>query len=144
MSWSYNTALTAPKDIVRYLVSDTDTTEQLVLDEEITFAVGQNPNVRLAAAEIADRIAVKFARQASFHLGDASIDYSRRAQQYIAMAKQLRAEAGLRGAKPYMGGITMVDKDLHRLTADVVRQTFTRTLFDNPGTGVLGDDDLGV
>jgi len=48
---------------VRLLVGDTDTTDQQIQDEEITFALSQNGNnVYLTASWVARSIAAKYAR----------------------------------------------------------------------------------
>lgn len=130
MTWTYSMALTGNNDIVRYLVGDVDTTDQLVQDEEIAFAVSQNPNVRLAAAEIADRIALKFARGVTTRVGETQVNYSDRAKPYAALAKQLRLEAGLRSALPYAGGISIADKAGQNAHTDRVAPAFTRQMDD--------------
>jgi len=130
--WSYSAVLTQPVDIVRYLVGDTDTTEQLVQDEEITYALTANPNVRMAAAEIALRIAIKFTREVTTRVGDTQVNWSDRAQQYSLLARQLRLEAALRGAIPYAGGIDAGDKATQAADPGLVQPAFTRALFDRP------------
>jgi hypothetical protein len=62
MTWSYNTALTADKDKVRTFIGDTNTSEQLISDEEITFFLTQSDNIYGAAARACRAIAAKYAR----------------------------------------------------------------------------------
>ena len=134
MTWTYSTVLTANKDLVRYLVGDTDTTEQLVSDEEITNgALVRNPDVNLAAAEIADRIALKFARDATTRVGDTHVNFSDRARQYAALAVELRSAAGMRGARSFAGGISKADKDTREEDTDRVLPGFTRGMHGTPG-----------
>lgn len=103
-------------------------------DEEITYALAQNPDVRLAAAEIADRIALKFARQANIAVGDTRVWYSDRAKQYQAMAKELRVQSTMRVAVPYAGGISESDKQTYEDDTDRVAPAFRRDLHDVPST----------
>ena len=125
---------------VRYLVGDTDTSEQLASDEEIAWQLTENPNVRLAAAEVADAIALQFSRQATLRSGDTSVDYTARAKQYATLAKQLRQRAGLRGAIPYAGGLSLAERDTNAAKADRVQPAFTRTLGDFSGEGPQSSD----
>ena len=53
MTWSFSEASlsTSEKDQVRLLIGDTDTSDQLISDEAITFYLSQRSNVNLAAAD---------------------------------------------------------------------------------------------
>jgi hypothetical protein len=136
MTWTYSgDPGTHAVAAVRYLVQDTDMTEQLAQDEEILWQLGQNPNVRLAAAEVAQQIALKFARQATVRRGDTAVEYGKRAEQYAAMAVRLKREASIRGGKPYAGGIAAADKQTQEQDTDRVAPAFTRRMHDEALTG---------
>ena len=128
--WDYNPALSTQRDLVRYLVQDTLIADQLMQDEEIAAALSMNPNPRMAAAEIADRIALQFARRVTTRVGDTQVNYSDRAQQYSALARKLRQDAALRGAMPYAGGISVAEKQTYAAASDRVQPAFTRTMDD--------------
>jgi len=89
MAWTYNAAdlnTTTPSgrlNTVRLLVGDTDTTDQQVQNEEITFSLAENnDNTYLSAAWIARAISSKYARLVTTKLdGALSADYSDLAKQ---------------------------------------------------------------
>lgn len=105
MTWSYsNTDLdistsTGRLNIVRFLVGDTDTTDQQVQNEEITFALSQATNdVYSAAAYIARSLSAKFSRLVDVDLdGQLAESYSQLQKHYSDLAKQMsdqKLEAG--------------------------------------------------
>ena len=133
MTWTYVNTLATTRDQIRWFVGDTDTDEQLVADEEITWAVTQNPDVRLAAAEVADAISRKFARYATVRTQDTAVDYTARAKQYRDVAAALREQYALRGAVPFAGGIGVADKRDREKDTDRVQPAFSRGLHATPG-----------
>lgn len=105
MTWSYsNTDLdistsTGRLNIVRFLVGDTDTTDQQVQNEEITFALSQaTDDVYSAAAYIARSLSAKFSRLVDVDLdGQLAESYSQLQKHYSDLAKQMseqKLEAG--------------------------------------------------
>ena len=95
MSWTYDaTALgtsTASERLnsVRLFVGDTDTTDQQVQNEEITFALSQtSDNVYSAASFTARLIASKYSRLVTTELdGQLMAEYSDLAKQYSKLSK---------------------------------------------------------
>lgn len=105
MAWSYdNTDLDISTsggrlNIVRFLVGDTDTTDQQVQNEEITFALSQaTDDVYSAAAYIARSLSAKFSRLVDVDLdGQLAESYSQLQKHYSDLAKQMseqKLEAG--------------------------------------------------
>lgn len=133
MTWTYVNTLATDRDRIRWFVGDTDTADQLVADEEITWAATQNPDVRLAAAEVADAISRKFARYATVRTQDTTVDFTARAKQYRDVAAALREQYALRGAKPFAGGVSKDDKNTREEDTDRVLPGFTRSLHGTPG-----------
>ena len=140
MTWTYSTALTAAKDKVRWYTQDTDTSDQLVQDEEITFALSEkNQNVLQTAALVAEVIARKFARQASLiKVGDTTEDYGRRAEFYWSLARDLRTRST--AVAPFVGGISKDSKQTYEEDADRVLPLFTKDQF--VVTGAKVDENL--
>lgn len=94
MSWTYSgDPATNDKDKVRFLIGDTDQTDQLLQDEEITYLLSETPNVLLVASRAAKAIAAKFSRQADKAVGDLRISLSQKAQAYMALAADLEKRA---------------------------------------------------
>ena len=94
MSWSYDPTnldtdtSSGRLNVVRLLVGDTDTTDQQIQNEEITFALAQtNDRVYFAAGWAARTIASKYSRQVNTQIdGALSADYSDLAAQYTKLA----------------------------------------------------------
>lgn len=102
MTWSYTgNPADSEKDAVRFLIGDTDTTDQLLSDEEINYVITEAGDSRYQAAhDAAYAIASKFSRMAqSKSVGDLSISYADRAQAYFALANEL-LELGARRDVP--------------------------------------------
>ena len=82
MSWSYANPSVSTRDWVRWMVGDTDSTDELLQDEEIDAAVSDEGNKYRAAATCARAIASKFSRQADKKVGPLSISASQKAERY--------------------------------------------------------------
>ena len=102
MTWSYSGDPSASeKDAVRFLIGDTDTDDQLLSDEEITYVITESGGSKYQAAhDAAYAIASKFSRMAqSKSVGDMSISYADRAQAFFMLANEL-LELGARREVP--------------------------------------------
>jgi len=142
MSWSYDATnldtddLSGRTNVVRFLVGDTDTTDQLIQNEEIAFALGQtNNNVYYAASQCAMALSSKFARQVDTQLdGALSADYDNLSKKYRELSFQLKQE-GLRNSgrsfSVYAGGLTVSGIDAVRQNTNRVRPAFRRDRFKN-------------
>lgn len=157
MSWSYSasdlTTTTSAGRIntVRLLVGDTDTTDQLVQNEEITFALSQTgDNVYYAAVWICRAIAAKFSRMVTTTLdGALSANYSDKAKQYNQLAVQVEAQGKKTSGKALgisAGGISVAAMDLANATTDRVPPAFGVTQFDNveAGDGYIPEEPNGI
>ena len=145
MTWTYtgNPASSA-KDAIRFLVGDTDTTDQLLSDEEIawvnTEASGTPTGTTAiydAAAQCALTIATKLGREADKSIGDLSVSLSQRAAAFRAAASDLKAMAARHTAvpTPYAGGLTISDKDIDEENSDLFRGWFSSGQFENVRDG---------
>jgi hypothetical protein len=98
MTWTYsgNPAASAV-DQVRFTIGDTDTTDQQLSNEEITWLVSVRGSAPLAAPYAAEAIGAKLARESdsSKSVGDMSLSrsLSARSQKYYDLAKRLTAQA---------------------------------------------------
>lgn len=157
MSWSYdpntlNTTTSAGRiNTVRLLVGDTDTTDQLVQNEEITFALSQTgDSVYYAAVWVCRAIAAKFSRMVTTTLdGALSANYSDRAQQYTKLAIQIESLGKKTSGKALgvsAGGISIAAMYVADATTDRVKPAFGTTQFDNTEAGeqFLPDQPYGV
>ena len=57
MAWNFDTALSTDKDYIRFLIGDTNSSNQLVQDETIEAILANEPNVWVAGAEILEYMA---------------------------------------------------------------------------------------
>lgn len=99
MGWTYSGDPSASDlDEIRYLLGDTDTTDQLVTDEEIVYALSLFakevgiPNFQ-AAAFIAGGLASKYVRLIDKTVGSLSLKLSTRAEGFRTLADWLTAQA---------------------------------------------------
>jgi hypothetical protein len=102
MAWTYSgDPASSVKDQVRFLVGDTDSTDQLLQDAEILYVITEaGSSVYQAAHDAAYAIASKFSRMAtSKSVGDLSLSYSDRAKAYFELANEL-LELGARREPP--------------------------------------------
>jgi len=128
MAWSYDPNLSSTRDQVRFLVGDTDTNDQLVQNEEITFALLDNPNIYRAAATVARAIAARLAREVTLvgSPGGIELDAQKQSQRFTDLAKELELKAKTSGAvRMFAGGISKSDKDARASDGDRVQGAFT-------------------
>jgi len=133
MTWTFASTgdFSTSRDQVRIFVGDVDSTDPLLTDEEITYAVAQGGTVRGAAALAADWIAALFSRRADKSVGDLSLSASQKSKQYAELAARLRREQ-VTLSLPYFGGISIAAKDTREADADRVLPAFTMTMLDDP------------
>lgn len=140
MTWTY-TAPTTDRDKIRFLCGDTDTTDQLVTDEEIAYVLTTRTNLYLAAADVCEAVAAKYSRKADTSNGALSVSASQRSGQYATRAQELRARANSLGAPAFFaGGQTVSGKDDLSADSDAVQPAFRVGQDDLPGTAADGDD----
>lgn len=145
MTWTYISPASGNRDKVRTYIGDTDSTDPLLSDEQITYALSEAGTVRAASALCAEWIAALFSRKADKSVGDLSISYSQRASQYTQLAAGLRSRAA-RTVLPYFGGISETAKDTREADTDRVEPAFTVDMLDDPlvSSGTDTDSDADV
>lgn len=132
MTWTYDgNPAAVPRDAVRFLCGDTDTTDQLVTDEEIAWLLTENPNVYSAAAEACRAIAAKFSRYADKTVGEISESWSQKSEAYDARADDLDAKAAVL-ARPSFGGLSISEKESLDQDTDAVQPSFRIGDWDHP------------
>lgn len=154
MTWTYGGDPAAnARDAIRFLIGDTDTTDQLLTDEEIawvnTEASGTSTGTTAlydAASRCCLTIASKLAREADKSIGDLSVSMSQRATAYREQAASLKALSGREGGVPipYAGGITISDKDIDEENSDIFRSWFSSGQFENVRDGGRSQTIRGV
>lgn len=137
MTWTYTTDFTIARNKIRFMVGDTDTNDQLVSDEEIAFALTQFPaNINSAAGFVCRSISAKLARLVDTKIESVSVNYSQRAQQYMALSakfdKDASSGAGAAFGAPVVGGISVSEMQAVEEDTDRVKPKFKQGMLDNP------------
>lgn len=126
MTWSYSgDPSSSNQDAVRFAIGDTDSTDQLMTDEEIAYLL-TGSTVTAASIAACEALAAKFARQVDRSVGNLSLSSSQRAKQFTELAATLRRRTGYL-ARPYAGGISVADKETRDLDTDRVKPVFSRS-----------------
>jgi len=142
MAWSYDptdlntTTASGRLNTVRFLVGDTNTNNQQVQNEEITFSLSQTADdVYTASAYVARSIASQYASKVNIEVdGQIKADYSDLYEHYKALADKLDYQAKKVGARLGVsaGGITKTQVELARSNTNRVGPEFRRDRFWNP------------
>ena len=142
MAWSYDptdlntTTASGRLNTVRLLVGDTDTTDQQVQNEEVTFSLSENGNnVYYSGAWVARAIASKYSRKVNTELSGAlKADYSDLVTHYNSLADNLEYQGKTSGASVGVlaGGITKSKVEAVRQDTNRIEGSFRRDRFKNP------------
>jgi hypothetical protein len=143
MAWTYDetnldtTTAAGRLNVVRLLIGDTDTNDQLIKNEEITFALAQaNDNVYFAGSWSARTISAQFARRVTTKMdGALSANYSDLAKQYKALSADLREQGqkySMNSTSLRAGGISNTAIDAAQALTDRPSASFSKGQFDNP------------
>jgi len=137
---SYDPELTEDKDVIRFLLQDTDpegTDEWFVQDEEIEYMItvwkDRYGTLEWVAAMIADTIAARYAREVSYSADGVSINMGPVGQQFRELAASLREQhrSSLVGGFPDVGGVSPYEGPLQ----DVKPFSFGTGMHDDLSAG---------
>lgn len=131
MTWSYSgDPSSSDLDALRFLIGDTDTSDQQFSDEELNYLLDQTDDNVVAAALLAiDRLLIKYSRTPDQKTGDIDIKYSQRVEQLTKARASITA--GL-APVPYAGGISVSDMESVRDDTDRAGPIFALGMTDNP------------
>lgn len=132
MSWSYSGNPAASMlDKVRFLIGDTDITDQQFSNEEINAILADNGNEPyVTAIVLIEGLIARFSRYITKSVGDLSISYGDHVSQYQSLLGDLRRRSTLQLCKPYAGGISIADKNVDEADDDRVSPYFTVGMHD--------------
>ena len=132
MTWSYQDTMPRAIDKVRFYVGDTSSSDQLLSDEEITFALSEaGGNVRQAASLCATRKAAEWSKLADLKEGQLSISYSQRSKQMLTIADAIiDSSVTLDPAVPFAGGVFVADKVSVEQDTSLVEPSFGVDMLD--------------
>jgi len=138
-TWSYEVSLPTDKDKVRLVIGDTDTDDQLLLDEEIQFFIDEHGSVQRAASESCRAIAAMFARNMSRSIGGLQADFSAKYRQYLQLAESIDTNEQLTPVSPYASGYLKSQKQTQDDNEDREPIIGRKGVTDNPRVGPVND-----
>lgn len=134
MTWSYSGNPSASVvDALRFLIGDTITGDQQLSNEEITFISTSFTDNNLAAAELCEAIAAKYARLVDTTNGDLQLGASKRFDHYTFLSQKYRKK-GNKLALMWAGGRLITEKQTAEADTSLVQPSFRRDQDDFPGS----------
>ena len=132
MTWTYgNDPANDPVDEVRLLVSDTDSSDPLISDEEIAYFIAKGGTGVGAAYLAANAIAAKFGRLADEKTGMVEVKWHQRYKAYSQLAADLKRQLVLQSVPvPFGGGISITDIENRRDDTDRLAEVFRLGMND--------------
>ena len=138
VTWTYSgapdtTTAAGMRDAVRLLMGDTDTSDQQLTDEAITFLLDQEGDDIYGAAITGIRMLIaKYARKVNSRVGHTMVFASQKVSAYKSLLDTLEARRSSI-SEVFAGGITVSGKDALSLDTDAVQPSFGISQDDNPG-----------
>jgi hypothetical protein len=126
---------TSRKDLLRFLVGDTDCDNLLLADTEVECALTLNDDDCAVQSILFSQIAAVFSREANITVGAVSKNFSDVAKSYREQATTcltLGASRAITSAVPFFGGRTKSGNEVLEANTDLIRPKFPLDLADNP------------
>jgi len=138
MTWSYSGSPgDSNVDEIRFWAQLTDSADERLSNEELTFIrTIESTNIG-AAARACEVLATKYSAEADVKVGasgEFSIKASQLSAQFSKMAAELRREAS-KHASPWAASISVTEKTAQETDTDRVEPAFTRDQFNGLGNG---------
>lgn len=143
MTWTYVPAdlETTPLYQIRFLIGDIVSTEPLVQDEEITFALIRRNSINGAVALVCRAISAKFSRLSDTTVNEQKHLLSQKAEAYAKRADEYEAlDDSTGGATPFLGGASCGDKAARDSDTDRVKPGFVKNMTDYAVAGGQNPD----
>lgn len=137
MAWTYDPSKLATSELmqVRAEIQDTNVNNQQLLDEEILYALSVERNMWAAAARCSEMLGRRLLMRADVKLGRSmQVIYTKAATQFFMQARMLRCKAN-GSVAPYVGGMTMADKQTIETDSSLLAPKFTKNMMENPWVG---------
>lgn len=140
MTWTYSGDPNASSiDAVRYIIGDTDETDQLLSDEEIQYSIDVNGMTRHAASEACRAIAAKFARLMNRSIGGLSADFGVKYEHYIQLADNILSKEEMVPVGPFISGYSRSAKEAVETDSDRESIFGRKGGMDNPRANAVDD-----
>ena len=139
MTFTYDLSTTIGQ--VRLMIGDTDSTDVLLYNEEISAMLTTfNNAIALTSANCARAIGGKYTRKADKQIGDLKIQYMNRSKAFFDLADNIMLNQRGKTLIPYCGGISQSDKSINEDDSDLVQPSFKRQGMSHGGTGAFPDE----
>lgn len=103
MAWTYSgDPNSSDRDMVRFLIADTDTDDQKLSDAEIDAFLGTNDTVQYAALVCVKYLVTKYARECDYKIGPESVTASQRYKQYRQLYAEMKFDQSIKDTVPQM------------------------------------------
>lgn len=134
MTWTYaGDPSISTLAALRFLIGDTITGDQQLSDEEINFISTSFTDKNLAAAELCEAIAAKYARLVDTTNGDLQLGASKKFDHYTTLSQKYRKK-GNKLALMWSGGRIITEKQTSEADTNLVQPSFRRDMDDFPGS----------
>jgi hypothetical protein len=110
VTWTYDPTLATDLDKVRFEIQDTETSDQLFSNEEITATLTATGGVAATSLKLVKKLMLKFARMVDTQVGRVKESASQRYAAYKDIADKLEAEAAAY-CIPSFGGTSIAAND---------------------------------
>lgn len=132
MTWTYDPMLATDLDRVRFEIQDTETSDQLFSNEEITATLTTTGSVSASTLKLVKKLMMKFARLVDTQVGRVKEAASQRYAAYKEIADKLEAESAMY-CLPSFGGTEHAVNDA--LDADTSLVQPENKIGDNQNNG---------
>lgn len=144
MTWTYSgNPASSAIDAVRFNIGDTDSADEQLQNEEISYLLTQNGNnVISTSIQACTNLAAKYARRADRDVGDLKVKWSQLQKHYRELAATLRRTKLANGDINVMaGGVYDATGDADRANSAILQPRFKRGQFNNPEDTSSGYDE---
>ena len=122
----------SPRDLVRFILGDTDAREPILQNAEIDWALNQYNSAPMnASIRLCEMIAAKMTRHADESAGSVSVSFSQVAKSFRSLRKDLVRRLATEDMTPYCGGISRSDKLTNDMRGDIVHTDFHVHMMQN-------------
>ena len=130
-SWSYSgrPSVDNPKDVVRFLIGDTNPEDKQLDDCEIQYLLAMEGDPLSAAICAVYGLIALYSRDFDGKFGDSQS--AKPAEAYRALLDDLLAKRARQPVKMYAGGLSRSEKQAEEVDTDRVRPAFTRATGAN-------------
>ncbi len=143
ITWTYSGDPSASsREAVRYMIGDTNYSDQLLSDQEIDYQLTQSGSIAIAASDCCLAIAARFARCIDKSVGSLSRTFSQKHQHYLQLSADLSKKGSASPVAPWASGWSRSGKEAVDDNTDRERTFARKGIHDNNRTD-YGEKEFG-